>query len=740
MKNYYDILGIDINSSKVDIKKAYFKLVRVYSPEKNPEEFGKIRKAYEVLIDEKSRAEYDAITQYGEEIREYRQIAEKAMEEHDYKLAIKTYKKILLIEPSSSSAKNELGLALLEDDKVDESINQFLELLDLYPKNSTFLSNLAHAYWYKGDFINTEKYFQEAYKLYPINMQIVSNLVDVYIENKRYSTAISFLEDCIKQEVIHVSEEYLYYFEMLEVYIFDERVNNLDNIINIIKSKIIDEESKQSIGWKFGQVAYKFLQKNMYDIAEKLSYEGKNILPDNEDIINLYEECKGKNIYYKLNDDERIIGPIKGPVYYFLYGSEYEKDEYEDTIRKNTQAINSYLTYEHSINVIESIEILRNEYPRLYNYKKDMYDNIYTIASEKDNIYNEFKEFDESISESNGLRRLIHLSISDYLSNEERKEYFDNILDEIEHENKNKVYKCLNVIKTNYKLLYRLNEYILDELEKVTKSIIQENEKKLNVLPRRELNINEDKCNSSKAAKIEEGNSKINSKNTWFSTKEKIILGLASLFIILIISIDISATEDSYYSEQEYESTEEYYDDSDESSSDEYNRSDDENNNYDSYDADANWQNDSSNLTVDYHYADTETTDLYYSINTEAYYDYSKAEQYEQELENKGINAVVYEEDNIYKVRAGTAYTYEEAQEIEQELNNRSVDTYILAYDYDVQRVINYIEASYLDEAYGIDIEQFDSAYEDLKLKIGDKPGYAGYVKKLDELYNEVHK
>lgn len=51
MQKYYEILGLSQGASQGEIKKAYFRLVREYSPEKHPEEFREIREAYEVLKD-----------------------------------------------------------------------------------------------------------------------------------------------------------------------------------------------------------------------------------------------------------------------------------------------------------------------------------------------------------------------------------------------------------------------------------------------------------------------------------------------------------------------------------------------------------------------------------------------------------------------------------------------------------------------------------------------------------------
>jgi DnaJ-class molecular chaperone len=47
----YEILGLTRNSSEADIRQRYLELVRQYPPERAPEQFAAIRKAYEQLRD-----------------------------------------------------------------------------------------------------------------------------------------------------------------------------------------------------------------------------------------------------------------------------------------------------------------------------------------------------------------------------------------------------------------------------------------------------------------------------------------------------------------------------------------------------------------------------------------------------------------------------------------------------------------------------------------------------------------
>ncbi len=69
-RDYYEILGVDRNASKEEIKRAYRKLARKYHPDVNKdpdaeEKFKEISEAYEVLADDNKRANYDRFGHAG---------------------------------------------------------------------------------------------------------------------------------------------------------------------------------------------------------------------------------------------------------------------------------------------------------------------------------------------------------------------------------------------------------------------------------------------------------------------------------------------------------------------------------------------------------------------------------------------------------------------------------------------------------------------------------------------------
>ena len=69
LKDYYSILGVNVDASAEDIKRAFRRLALQYHPDHNPEnikaaeaKFKEINEAYEVLSDDENRWRYDSLT------------------------------------------------------------------------------------------------------------------------------------------------------------------------------------------------------------------------------------------------------------------------------------------------------------------------------------------------------------------------------------------------------------------------------------------------------------------------------------------------------------------------------------------------------------------------------------------------------------------------------------------------------------------------------------------------------
>ncbi|TCT16001.1 tetratricopeptide repeat protein [Natranaerovirga pectinivora] len=468
IESLYEILQIDNKVDDREIKKAYVKMLRKYPPEKAPEDFKKIREAYERLIDPISRAEYDAFSQYKDQIVEHDTIGNNALESGDYKTAIKEYKKILIIEANLTFAKNKLGLALIHDGQYDAALVQFTELIKINPNNATFYSNLAYIYKVKLDYDKAEEAWLKAYELDSINDDIILALSTLYIDKEEYDKAIDFLKKCIGKNRDDSFQDFIYYFEMVKVYIFANDLHNIEKTICEIEKIIPDQiEAKEYVAWKFAKLAYELYEAKIYNLSEKISKRAFEINNSNKEIEQLYNNSKKLKQAFELcnllSKDERILSPLKGPIFYYLNSDEYEEDELKENYDKNLKVIQSYIDNDYS-NVIESIDILKRDYNLLYNYELELYEDIYRISQENKRRYNQWNNFKEDTIVINGIKRMVALWLSNDLLDEERDNYFKDIIKELDYASNSQIINSIQRVKAMYSELYKLNSDFLDEL------------------------------------------------------------------------------------------------------------------------------------------------------------------------------------------------------------------------------------------------------------------------------------
>ncbi len=143
--DYYDVLGLNYDCTKEEIKKQYRKLCLKYHPDKNngkDKEFKRIKEAYETLYDDDQRKKYNFQKLFGykdftdEEFKLLDEYYEKIVNSNEFKLMKLLYKSI------PDNIKEQFYQRFKQSTKNTKQIIRSNKTIDITQLNDTFTVNL----------------------------------------------------------------------------------------------------------------------------------------------------------------------------------------------------------------------------------------------------------------------------------------------------------------------------------------------------------------------------------------------------------------------------------------------------------------------------------------------------------------------------------------------------------------------------------------------------------------------
>lgn len=199
--NDYEILGISQDADPKEIKRAYFRLVRQYSPETDPERFQEIREAYEHLTapertsedQEKSTLSYPDLP-YAEE---FRKRIFTLLQKEDYPQAVDLAQSAVNLFGESEGFLYLLGKAQIYAGNTGKAIRTFEELIELFPEKLIFRRDLAEALMKRGFGKKAYQAFTKAYAMGCRDLEFL-NLFSMCCKDRReYAQTIKLLNELI---------------------------------------------------------------------------------------------------------------------------------------------------------------------------------------------------------------------------------------------------------------------------------------------------------------------------------------------------------------------------------------------------------------------------------------------------------------------------------------------------------------------------------------------------------------
>ncbi|MBC8101592.1 MAG: DnaJ domain-containing protein [Cytophagales bacterium] len=199
LPNHYEVLGVDEEASESDIKSAYFRLVREYRPQENPEDFQRFNDASATLSDPRRRGAYDQNRRNGRRMQVLVDQAANSLDKDPQK-AIALLKNAIAMAPDVPRPRALLAQVLTRIEEYEGAEKQYRWLIRDNPRDETIRFKLARCLWLQERLGEAEAELRGALKVnarYHDALILLSRLQEIQEQN---ALAAQTLEQAIAND------------------------------------------------------------------------------------------------------------------------------------------------------------------------------------------------------------------------------------------------------------------------------------------------------------------------------------------------------------------------------------------------------------------------------------------------------------------------------------------------------------------------------------------------------------
>ena len=362
--NYYEVLNVARGADGNDIKRAYYKAVKLHSPDSDPEGFKAVRVAYETLSDPKKRAEYDVYFTVPDDIQNELLAARELMRQNKYKQAVEFLTALDAANPGSTEVRRLLAEALWLIKKSGTADNICKELLEKDPSDGETMLLRAQIAASRGHTTKAEGYFNDAVAISPLNAKAWIAFMRFALRDAKWTVrnvferAMELTEDMFRDEYV------MYLVGMRDIVFGSFHEDAIPYIEKFTDFFIADNHSSEETYEIIMDIMPGFLEKDEFipyvkKMLPTLEHSRHRRAKDDENLKTIHAIIASQ----RLRADERIhdvLADLTG----FLMEGDGDKDErleMECFIVSELPGIRS------------SIKILRNDYPEFFKLNQEFY-------------------------------------------------------------------------------------------------------------------------------------------------------------------------------------------------------------------------------------------------------------------------------------------------------------------------------------------------------------------------------
>lgn len=376
MADDYEILGLKRGASPQEIKRAYFTMVRKYSPEKDPEKFREIRDAYEHLqkMENDQGPDLPGPTEpvalmMLKEIERFRKQGNKERVRDACEEAHRRFPDEIIFLYMMMMAQREAG-------NTGKAVKNAELLVEKEPDNKWFWRELAISYMERGYTQKAFRAFEKGYELGCRDNDFILTFSQECRDYGEYDTGIKILFEMLhrqkrweREEIPEAIEAYYILLDMDyagRMGYFQKIVQELIEFLNRY-SVYIEENLKLLVSAlaAFSAMSEHTLEKyqtidRLHQLLERICHSSNNIIM----LKKVREYCMFEWIGY----DERLSDTVKRGVEAFL-----EMADIDAVLLKYAKLDVKLCMIEERQEILPQLEILKKEYSPYYEKEEDFF-------------------------------------------------------------------------------------------------------------------------------------------------------------------------------------------------------------------------------------------------------------------------------------------------------------------------------------------------------------------------------